>query len=58
MSQLASSFLEEQQPKESNLDLFFEVDYDREHEALRDKLLSYRKKSEQIYRVGELLKDY
>lgn len=38
--------------------MFFEVDYDNEHETLREKLLAYRKKSQQIYRVGQLLKEY
>ena len=42
----------------SPIDMFFEVDYDPEHEQLRTKLLSYRSKSEQIYQVGELLKQY
>lgn len=49
---------EEQKEKPSQIDMFFEVDYDTEHSAIREKLLNYRRKSEQIYRVGELLKDY
>ena len=38
--------------KEHPITMFFDVDYDQEHEQLKDKLMSYRKKSEQIYQVG------
>lgn len=40
------------------MELIYEVDYDSEHAQMREKLLRYRKKSEQIYRVGELIKEY
>lgn len=35
-----------------------DLHYDQEHEEVRSKLLRYRLKSEQIYQIGELLKEY
>lgn len=52
------SSIPEEHTNSNKIDILFEVDYDSEHELLKDKLLNYRKKSEQIYRVGELLKEY
>lgn len=41
-----------------NNELLFEVDYDAEHAALRERLLGYRRRSEQVYKVGELVREY
>jgi anion-transporting ArsA/GET3 family ATPase len=43
---------------ERAVEIMYEVDYDSEHAKVRERLLKYRKKSEQIYKVGELIKEY